>query len=276
MLTDIEIAVLDRLLEEGVRRFGKAPLERLADAIAAGAGRREVVPLEHPLQRPGGFHVPGLTAKIWYDPKDVPSTAILERNAAAIKAELLAALAKKRGFQHFDEGPEGFTAEEVNYAWKALYFRWNARDVPRNHELCPETARVLASIPDYATLGLFSALDPQAHITPHCGPVNLTLTVHLGLVIPEGCGLRAGDETRTWTEGKCLVFDDSFEHEAWNRGTRTRFILLIDLWRPELTEIERKFLQRAFAEMEIAKEAAGMPKAVDIGADALTGKDWWK
>lgn len=31
----------------------------------------------------------------------------------------------------------------------------------------------------------------------------------------EGCYIRVGSENRRgWEEGKCLVFDDSFEHEA--------------------------------------------------------------
>jgi len=64
------------------------------------------------------------------------------------------------------------------------------------------------------------------------------LTCHLGLVVPEGCAIRVGDETRTWTPGKMLIFDDSFIHEAYNRGTSTRLILLWDIWHPDLTDAE--------------------------------------
>lgn len=39
------------------------------------------------------------------------------------------------------------------------------------------------------------------------------LTVHLGLIVPTGCSIYVGDDTpHTWEEGKCIVFDDSFEH----------------------------------------------------------------
>ena len=31
--------------------------------------------------------------------------------------------------------------------------------------------------------------------------------------VPTGCRLRVGREWRTWQPGKCLVFDDSYEHE---------------------------------------------------------------
>ena len=36
-----------------------------------------------------------------------------------------------------------------------------------------------------------------------------------------------------------MVFDDTFEHEAWNRSDSMRVILLMDLWNPALSEAER-------------------------------------
>ena len=42
------------------------------------------------------------------------------------------------------------------------------------------------------------------------------------------CGMRVGDIMYTWSSGKAFVFDDTEEHEAFNYGDRTRFILLID------------------------------------------------
>ena len=57
--------------------------------------------------------------------------------------------------------------------------------------------------------------------------------------MPEGCGLRVGNETRGWTPGEALIFDDSIEHEAWNTSERLRVVLLFDIWRPELSREER-------------------------------------
>lgn len=50
------------------------------------------------------------------------------------------------------------------------------------------------------------------------GPTNKKLRVHLPILAP-GKGLsrlRVGSETREAVAGRALVFDDSFEHEAWN------------------------------------------------------------
>ena len=50
---------------------------------------------------------------------------------------------------------------------------------------------------------------------------------------------------RNWTEGKFIIFDDSFEHEVfWTEGVQTgfRLILIVDFWHPELTDKEKNTL----------------------------------
>ena len=51
---------------------------------------------------------------------------------------------------------------------------------------------------------------------------------------------------RDWAEGRAWVFDDTIEHEAWNRSDRTRVILLFEVWRPELGEEERRLVSAMF------------------------------
>jgi aspartyl/asparaginyl beta-hydroxylase (cupin superfamily) len=85
-----------------------------------------------------------------------------------------------------------------------------------------------------------------ARIPPHHGFVNTRLICHLPLVVPEGCELRVGGEMRAWREGEALIFDDTIEHEAWNRSAETRVVLLFDIWRPELSEEERGLVTAMF------------------------------
>lgn len=47
---------------------------------------------------------------------------------------------------------------------------------------------------------------------------------------------------RSWEEGKVFIFDDSFEHEVWHNGTEFRLVLIVDIWHPELTAMEKKML----------------------------------
>ncbi|BCJ70144.1 aspartyl/asparaginyl beta-hydroxylase domain-containing protein [Polymorphospora rubra] len=97
---------------------------------------------------------------------------------------------------------------------------------------CPRTAAVLARIPGLTTAG-FSRMEPGTHITPHEGWVTTVYRAHLGVVVPDdGCALRVGSQVRSWQEGGLLVFDDTVEHEAWNRSTETRTVLLLDFVRP--------------------------------------------
>ena len=68
---------------------------------------------------------------------------------------------------------------------------------------------------------------------------NTRLVTHLPLIVPESCAIVVGGEKREWREGECFTFDDTFEHEAWNRGASTRVVMLMDCWNPWLTEVER-------------------------------------
>lgn len=89
----------------------------------------------------------------------------------------------------------------------------------------------------------FSALTPGTHITPHNGPTGKKLRLHLPLVGVPGARMRVGDETVELRQDECIIFDDSFNHEAWHEGPQTRINLILDFWHPELTNEELKFFQ---------------------------------
>ena len=95
-------------------------------------------------------------------------------------------------------------------------------------------------------MALYSLLRPGTHIRPHNGMLNTRLICHLPLITNADCAIRVGNETRTWQQGRLLIFDDSIEHEAWNRGQATRIILLFEIWRPEISRDERKALTAIF------------------------------
>ncbi len=85
----------------------------------------------------------------------------------------------------------------------------------------------------------FSTMAPKTSIKPHFGACNLKLRCHFPLFVPEESYLRVAGEARPWEEGKMIVFDDSYEHEAANLNTsQERVILLIDIWHPDLTKSE--------------------------------------
>lgn len=95
---------------------------------------------------------------------------------------------------------------------------------------CPRTTALIESVPGMVTAG-FSRMAPGTHIKPHTGYTGAVLRFHLGLTDAEDCGLRVGSEVRGWSPGSAFVFDDTQEHEAWNRGGAPRTVLLLDFKR---------------------------------------------
>jgi aspartyl/asparaginyl beta-hydroxylase (cupin superfamily) len=41
------------------------------------------------------------------------------------------------------------------------------------------------------------------------------------------------------------VFDDTIEHEAWNRSDTPRAVLIFDIWNPFLSDAERDLVRAA-------------------------------
>lgn len=80
----------------------------------------------------------------------------------------------------------------------------------------------------------------------HHGPTNKKLRCHLPLFVPrddntgESCAwIRVGDEKVYFEEGQCIIFDDSYEHEAGNdHHTKSRIVLIFDVWHPDLSSTE--------------------------------------
>ncbi|RYF97172.1 MAG: aspartyl/asparaginyl beta-hydroxylase domain-containing protein, partial [Caulobacteraceae bacterium] len=90
--------------------------------------------------------------------------------------------------------------------------------------------------------------------------MNARYICHLPLIVPAGCAMRVGSETRAWSEGRACVFDDSIEHEAWNRNPdHLRVVMIFDIWRPELTAAEQDMISTVLQ----AVDAYGMGAAAD-------------
>uniref|UniRef100_A0A182PNF1 Aspartyl/asparaginy/proline hydroxylase domain-containing protein n=1 Tax=Anopheles epiroticus TaxID=199890 RepID=A0A182PNF1_9DIPT len=131
--------------------------------------------------------------------------------------------------------------------WKQLELFSRGARVERNCARAPFTCRLVEQyFPAARTCKRgqvkFSVMHPATHVWPHCGPTNCRIRAHLGLRVPPGTYIRVAEETRSWENGKWLIFDDSFEHEVWHNGTETRLVLVVDFWHPDLTESQRRTL----------------------------------
>lgn len=224
---------LTRLLGAAREEGGADALRRVEEFVRLEGGRTKATP---PILIRGSVF-PGLSSRPWYDAAEFVWAKRLEASFEVVRDEVLAATSKRQGFERYSYPGLG------DNDWESLMFYRGGEEVEENCARCPETAALLRAIPGSRRReAMVSVLGPGARIPPHRDSGNQLLTCHFGLVVPPDCGLRVGGEARTWREGECLVFDTSYEHEAWNHSDRTRIILLVDFWHPELTEAERRFL----------------------------------
>lgn len=245
------------------RQADPARLTVFAEAAAASAdGGR--FPLRSPLalQRPMVFY-PGLAALELHDRRRFPWVAALEGAFAVIQREFLDLAASGAGFTI------AHRAQTSAGEWAAAYL-W-AFGQPVDEETCrrcPETVRLLREIPGVARFGtaLYSALAPHTRIAPHHGYSNAKLRCQLPLRVPPDCALKVGDQEIAQREGECIVFDDSFLHSAWNDSDEARFVLVFDVFHPDLTAPEIAYLSALAQRWELARAfTAGGPKGETIG-----------
>ena len=210
----------------------------------------------HPydLQYPN-YRYPFISSSPWFDPyseKFYKWTKKLEDSFPVIKEELLNIYSDEEIFG-FQKQPQTYIPRTGK--WNVFYLYYWGEKFLENCNKCPKTAEIIGSIlPALNAPGgiYFSALSENASVLPHCDPINLRLRYHLGMVIPDGdCGIRVGEESKVWQEGKCLLFDDSFEHVTWNNEKRTRIVFIVDMWHPNLTAEEIELFQDLFINSEI-------------------------
>ncbi len=170
----------------------------------------------------------------FYDAALFPWVPTLEANWQRIRAELDEVMRHREHLPNFQDISPDQIGLSQDDRWKTFFFYAYGVKADGNCRRCPETDRLLQQIPGMKT-ALFSIFGPRKHLPAHRGPYNGVLRYHLGLRIPapaDACGIRVADQVRHWQEGKSLIFDDTFDHEAWNDTDEDRVVLFVDFVRP--------------------------------------------
>lgn len=169
-----------------------------------------------------------------FDARDFPWTGILENNWEIILNELKEVLKKPELLPNFQD----ISKDQINISrddrWKTFFLYGYGYKNQRNCSLCPETSRLVESIPGMFT-AFYSVIAPGKHIPLHRGPYKGVLRCHLALIVPEPgdqCWIQVGDKIAHWQEGRCLVFDDTYRHQVYNNTDGTRVVLFLDIIRP--------------------------------------------
>jgi hypothetical protein len=238
----------------------EAQSARFRESIAILLEERQVY-----FQQPSAYYFPGLPQRQYYEREEFDWAPAVEAAASDMLDELNQALADDIPFRPYLQAKEDRPSYDFhglldNPDWSTLYLWENGGPVAQNVARFPKTfaAMQLVPLPHITTRApsiLFSLLRPGARIEAHNGMINTRLICHLPLIVPPACGFRVGNETRQWEVGKLLIFDDTIEHEAWNDSDEDRVVLIFDVWRPELTEGERRAVTAIFEAIDAAKGA---------------------
>jgi hypothetical protein len=246
-------AAIDDGLAEARQSLGAAERRRFDACVDHALGRRRIYP-----NQPAGMHFPFLPADEYFERGHFPWLERIEAETDTIRAELEALLADDesaiRPYVAMEPGTPANKWSPLDHAldWGAIHL-W--KDGRRDDDVCrraPKTAAAvealpLSDLPGRTPTVFFSLLRPGTHLPAHSGVSNVRAIIHLPLIVPPGCAFRVGGETREWEVGRAWAFDDTIEHEAWNRSDQVRAILIFDVWNPYISEVERDLLRRFYA-----------------------------
>eukprot|EP00536_Pseudo-nitzschia_multiseries_P012545 jgi/Psemu1/209013/e_gw1.485.69.1 len=196
-------------------------------------------------------YVPGLSIKPFWDEQQFDWAKTLESRYPEIREEFDAVMAnrdklKKEG-NNVWAGALTEDASSYGEGWSTLVLMDRGRWDPTNANLFPKTSQAVHASGAPATEIFFASMKGPSSIKTHSDFTNFVLTSHLALDIPYSgenkCRLTVGDETREWINGKSYVFDTSLLHDAENESDKTRYILMMRVWHPDLTPVEKEALQ---------------------------------
>ena len=213
------------------------------------------VGIKNPKQQPLSFFIPDLDRSGWFERDEFPWVKGLEKEFPFILKEVMA---NYRGDQDtlpylqlggYDASTWGKLVGSKD--WAACHFYDGLEKKEQNCARFPQTVEAIDKLPLFGVHGtpveaLLSVLKPKTKIPPHFGNSNARLTVHLPLVVPDGCFLTVSGEERKMEAGKCLIFDDSFKHEARNDSDQVRVVLIVEVWHPDLKEEERAAIEESY------------------------------
>jgi aspartyl/asparaginyl beta-hydroxylase (cupin superfamily) len=211
----------------------------------------------------------------FYDAAAFPWVREIEANWTVIREELLGLVQDHRA-SLVPYANHAMATTATN--WKSFLFLYWTLKARRNCKKCPRTWEILSRTPNITSCG-FSLLEPNTTIKPHQGDTNAVYRCHLGLVIPAPapqCAFRVANETRSWQEGRMMVFCDAHTHTAWNNTNQLRCVLLMDVMRPEYVSqrfaVSSRVLARIY--LDVACQRAPVVRWLFGGSRRRRALEW--
>jgi Aspartyl/Asparaginyl beta-hydroxylase len=206
-------------------------------------------------------YVPGLTVREFWDVSQYDWCQQLASNYEVIRREFLSVISdvehlQKHGNNVWATALDTNVAKQYGSGWSTLVLMNRGIWDPQNVQLFPRTSQIIYDCHIPAVEIFFASMQPNSTIPYHSDYTNFVLTSHLGIDIPNNgmnqCRLNVGGSTEEeWLNGKVMIFDTSIMHNAINENTeKVRYILMMRIWHPDLTTLERQALQYIYDTLE--------------------------
>lgn len=199
-----------------------------------------------------------------YNNKDFAWVGEVEAGWRKVREELDVVMHFRESMPSFQDIVKEVGAIQNDDDWKTFFLKGVGMDCAENAKRCPETIKLLEKVP-HATTAFFSILAPGKHIPSHRGAWAGILRLHLGMMVPEPrqqVRIRIANQICRWEEGRCLIFDDTWNHEVWNDTAGYRVVLFVDFERPLRWPLNwlNRFIMHLAPLAPILREAKGKQK----------------
>lgn len=164
-----------------LRQFIELSSESGLDRVTASLDDLKSLPASE-LQKPNVLYVPGLRSRPFWDSSKefLHVTNLFERQWGFIAQEFESVYGHTNVQWHQNSTKAG--------AWTVFYFYNQGERMNKNCEKCPRTAALIDSLSSFMKFNifgnaLFSVLEPGTAVSEHCGPCNIRIRCHLGMII---------------------------------------------------------------------------------------------
>lgn len=230
----------DSWLKKTVQEFGVYP--RLSEAVAI-LQKKQKVTQKTTQPRPHFFLIPNVKTKPLFKNSEFDWIQDLKNAFHDIKHELEQndAIWQQRATAYADHN----TAHREKFGQTRKH--WLRLPIGEYKQHFPKTWTTLSRFPlhqpENPQMSLFSIMKPKTKIPAHTGLMNDRLLCHLPVIVPKDCGLRVADHVIKVQECEPFVFDDCYEHEAWNNSNLERVVMIFSIAHPDLEQEEQKAIR---------------------------------
>lgn len=115
-------------------------------------------------------------------------------------------------------------------SWKLFGLILYGQPIEENIKYCPNTINLLNQFSNIIVNAGFSCLEPGVTTQLHKDFNNTIWRCHIPIYIPNGnTALNVNGDILKWDDKNFFIFDDTYDHQAWNYTKEKRIVLIIDI-----------------------------------------------